>query len=250
MNSLRVVHRHLLRVDLQEHQHARGGGHRHQVLGRVERHLRVQVRIDRHRAARAHEQRVAVGRLLGHEVAGDVAVGAGAVLHHHRLAQRLRQRLRHGARDLVGGAAGREAHDHADRLGREGLRQRRRRAGAAASGRGQQARRARQSRVLSSWCLLGCCRGSMRGLSGLQLGRHRPGRAACAPSGSARPSPGRGGAPCCTSVGVQRLAGVVGQRRFARRARSPAAASAATPPWARWSSTCSRFSLPRSLVEP
>jgi hypothetical protein len=74
------------------------------------------VRVDRHRAAGGHQQRVAVGRLLGDEVAGDVAVGAGAVLHHHRLAERLRQRRRHGARDLVGGAARREAHDHADRL--------------------------------------------------------------------------------------------------------------------------------------
>mgnify|MGYP000586644067 CR=1 FL=1 len=52
-------------------------------------------------------------------LAAEVAAGAGPVLHHHRLAERLGHLGADEARDGVGGA-GREGHDHADGLGRPG----------------------------------------------------------------------------------------------------------------------------------
>src|SRR6185503_1941786 len=45
----------------------------------------------------------------------DVARGAAAVLHHHLLAEQLRHARLQDAADEVGGAAGRERHDHAQR---------------------------------------------------------------------------------------------------------------------------------------
>ena len=47
---------------------------------------------------------------------GDVAVGAGAVLDHHRLAEALRERLAEGPRELVGGTARGLRHDQHDGL--------------------------------------------------------------------------------------------------------------------------------------
>ena len=78
----------------------------------------VDVRVDRHHAARTHQQRVAVGRRLGHHVAAQVAARAALVLDHHGLAERFLQRRADGARDLVGRAAGREVDDDLDRLAR------------------------------------------------------------------------------------------------------------------------------------
>src|SRR6218665_2537641 len=46
----------------------------------------------------------------------DHAVGAGAVVDHHRLAPQLRQALRHQATDDVGAAAGRIRHHERDGL--------------------------------------------------------------------------------------------------------------------------------------
>src|SRR5262249_20399244 len=57
----------------------------------------------------------AVGCRLRDLLGGDVAAGAGAVLDDHRLAYELRELLRHRPRREVGAAAGREAHDHANR---------------------------------------------------------------------------------------------------------------------------------------
>ena len=56
------VLRRAVRAHHQEDQHTRRRGHRHQVLGRVEGHARIDVRIDRDHAAAAHQQRVAVRR--------------------------------------------------------------------------------------------------------------------------------------------------------------------------------------------
>ena len=75
--------------------------------------LRVDRGADRQRADVAQQQRVAVGRRLGHEVGAEVAVGAGLVLDDHGLLERLRQRLADGAGDDVGRAARRVGHDDA-----------------------------------------------------------------------------------------------------------------------------------------
>src|SRR5438552_10185812 len=55
------------------------------------------------------------------ELAGEVAVGAGAVLHHDGLAEPYAQGLAQRAGDEIGGAAGRERHEKPDRPGRIGL---------------------------------------------------------------------------------------------------------------------------------
>src|SRR6218665_2156365 len=62
-----------------------------------------------HTTPRPHHQRhgVALGRRAGRGARADHAVGAGAVVDHHRLAPQLRQALRHQATDDVGAAAGR-----------------------------------------------------------------------------------------------------------------------------------------------
>jgi hypothetical protein len=64
----------------------------------------------------AHHDGVAVGRRLRHLPGGHGAGRAWPVLDHHRLAEKLGHARREDARHHVGAAAGREAHDHADRL--------------------------------------------------------------------------------------------------------------------------------------
>jgi hypothetical protein len=61
---------------------------RREVGERVERQVAVERGADR-LAVGVLQQRVAVGRRLGDGVGRDVAAGAGAVLHHDRLAERL-----------------------------------------------------------------------------------------------------------------------------------------------------------------
>ena len=100
------------------HHHAIGG-ERHVGDGREFRpHVNGQagagqLREDGHVAGRAHQHGEAVRRRAGGGLGGDHAVGAGAVLHHHGLAEPGRHDLGHGARDQVAGAAGREAHQDA-----------------------------------------------------------------------------------------------------------------------------------------
>ncbi len=91
---------------------------------RVDRHLGVEVRIDREQAVGAERERVAVGARLGGQLGRDVAVRAGPVVDHHRLAEPRRQRLPDHAGDHVGGAAGREADHQPDGPRRIGLRRR------------------------------------------------------------------------------------------------------------------------------
>ena len=91
------------------HQHVRHAGDerdRHEVLDRVVRHLRIERRVDRLRADRSHQQRVAVGRRLGDEVGAEVAAGAGLVLDDEGLAEGLAELGRERARQDVGRAAG------------------------------------------------------------------------------------------------------------------------------------------------
>ena len=67
-------------------------------------------------------QGVAVGRRLRAFRAADHHVGAGPVLHDHRLPHPVGQLLRHQARRHVGHRPGRDRHDHPDRPARIGLR--------------------------------------------------------------------------------------------------------------------------------
>ncbi len=89
-------------------------GHRGEGLDRVETHLRLQVLGDQQRAVAQH-QRVAVGRGARHGVAGDQSGRAGAVVHHHLLAQQFGQARRNQARHRVHAAASGVAHHQADR---------------------------------------------------------------------------------------------------------------------------------------
>jgi DNA-binding transcriptional LysR family regulator len=102
---------------------ARDEADRRQVLHRVVRQLRVERRIDREVARLAEDDRVAVGRRLGRLVDAEVAAGAGLVVDDEGPAGLGRDALRHLAGDDVGAAAGRERHEHADRLGGVGLRE-------------------------------------------------------------------------------------------------------------------------------
>jgi hypothetical protein len=75
-------------------------------------------RRDRHHAARADQERVAVGGLVGDIFGGGSPAGSRAVLDHDRLAEQLRQFLADQAGEDIVAAAGGESHDHADRLAR------------------------------------------------------------------------------------------------------------------------------------
>ena len=98
---------------------ARQQAHRGEVALRVVGQLAEQRR--RHRVAVAHQQQgVAVGRGLGHGLAGVDAAGAGPVVHHHRLAQLGGQALAQRAGGQVGDAAGSEGHEQRQRPLREG----------------------------------------------------------------------------------------------------------------------------------
>ncbi|MNS98065.1 hypothetical protein D3C72_1324200 [compost metagenome] len=104
-------------------------GARHQHIGHGDQHadrrevlLRVvvqlaQVRPDRERARRGDVKRVAVRRGLRDHIRGDQSARAGTVVDDDIGLQLLRQRGRNGARECIGAAARREAHDDADGLG-------------------------------------------------------------------------------------------------------------------------------------
>jgi len=61
------------------------------------------------------QQRVAVGRGLGHGIARQIAAGAGLVLDYDRLAEARRQSLGVNPGDDVDRTAGRKSHDQPDR---------------------------------------------------------------------------------------------------------------------------------------
>ena len=103
-------------VDHQHVGHQRDRGDRREVLLEVVGQLLVDAGGDGV-VHRAHQQRVAVGLGLGHVVGAQRGAGAGLALDDHGLAEALRQLLGQRARQHVGGAAGREGHDQADRLG-------------------------------------------------------------------------------------------------------------------------------------
>ena len=104
-----------LRIDRQHELVGSDARDRQQVLERIKTQPRVDMRIDGDAAVRAKEQRIAVGRGLGGLGGGDVAVGAGAVLDHHRPAAGFLQILCDQPRRRVGRAARRDRHQQLDR---------------------------------------------------------------------------------------------------------------------------------------
>ena len=95
--------------------------HRREVAAGVVRRVAEDVRVG-DETVEHRQQRVAVGRRLGHGVGADDAAGAGAIVDDYRLAEHFRELRRDRARDDVGDAARRRRHDHADRFGRVILR--------------------------------------------------------------------------------------------------------------------------------
>ena len=102
-------------IDRQEELVRRHARDRQQVLEHVDRHRRIDMRIDGDQAVGGHDQRVAVGLGVGGHFSGDIAVGAGAVLDEERLPHRLGQALRQEPRGDVGRPARRDRHQHLDR---------------------------------------------------------------------------------------------------------------------------------------
>ena len=101
-------------------------GDRREVLLGVEAGALVELRHWRRGCRSWRAGGVAVGRRARDHLAGDIAAGAGAVLDHDRLAERLLEPLAEDARHHVARAAGREAEHERDRPRRIGLRLRRR----------------------------------------------------------------------------------------------------------------------------
>ena len=93
-----------------------------ELLHRVIRRLALQVRRDGKRAGVGQQQGVAVGRLAREFGGGNHAAGAGFVVHHDLLLERLLHRHLHGARRKVNATAGWVTHHHTDGFGGVGLR--------------------------------------------------------------------------------------------------------------------------------
>ena len=74
------------------------------------------------RAGIGEQDGVAVGRALGDRAGCERAAGAGAIVHHDLLAERLAHLLGHHARQRIVAAAGRERNDQRDRPVGIGLR--------------------------------------------------------------------------------------------------------------------------------
>jgi hypothetical protein len=92
-----------------------------EIVERVEGKPAVEVRIGDEGRIRRDQQRVTVGRCLGHGFGPDLAGGARLVLHHHLLAQAFREPLRQRARKNVGDAARGKRHDNVNGLARIAL---------------------------------------------------------------------------------------------------------------------------------
>ena len=96
------------RIGRQHSRQPHRGRHRHEILQRIVGQILVEPGIDRHRRVGGEAERVAVRIGLLERRQAHGAVGAAAVLDEDRLAQQLRQMIRHHPRDEIGAAAGRE----------------------------------------------------------------------------------------------------------------------------------------------
>ena len=96
---------------------------RREVRLDVEGKLLVERGVDAVRGRGAEQQRVAVGLGLRHCVGGEVAAGAGAVVHHQLAVERLLHWRLEQPRHDVDARTGRETHEDGHRLRRPGLRQ-------------------------------------------------------------------------------------------------------------------------------
>jgi len=88
--------------------------HRHEVAHQLKRLVGNERFVGR-MGVRHCQQRVAVGRRLGDRIGADDRAGAGPVLHHEGLLERVREMLGENAGVNVGGPAGAERHDDPDR---------------------------------------------------------------------------------------------------------------------------------------
>ena len=142
VDELRERRRRRRRMD---HQHEPGSSElrdRGEAVHRVIRKLGVQRRVDRVLVVREIE-RVAVGRRSRGQLSGDDAGRARAVLHHHRLLERLAQADAEGAREQVGRAALRRGGVDPDRAAGIVLLRRRRYRGRESERRRERTARAR-----------------------------------------------------------------------------------------------------------
>src|SRR5262249_24666071 len=89
---------------------------RHEALGRMIGKLRIDRGRDRHHAARADKQRVAVAGLVGDEFGGDAAARRRPVLDQHGLPEQLAEPLADEPCEDIVAAAGCERNDHVDQL--------------------------------------------------------------------------------------------------------------------------------------
>ena len=94
---------------------------RDEVVQRIERQLRPEMRRHHHGAGGAQQQGVAVGRGVEGDFRADHAIGTGAIVDHDRLPQRLAERRCDRAADKIGTSSGGEGDDETDGLGRIGL---------------------------------------------------------------------------------------------------------------------------------
>ncbi|MNK86304.1 hypothetical protein D3C87_1062120 [compost metagenome] len=109
-----VGHGHVL-VDDEHIADGRGVDDRQQIAAGLVARIGVEKLIDGQDARGAEQQRLAIGRGLGHHGGADIAARARAVLDDDRLLERNRQALGQQASDHVGRSAGREGHDQRDR---------------------------------------------------------------------------------------------------------------------------------------
>ena len=109
------------RIDDDDARFATDQRDRREVVDRIESQVRIQGRTDRI-GLRSQQQRVAVGRRLGDELAADRRSRAGLVLDEDRLPETLGQLLRDQAHRAVDRASRRKRHDDAHRPRRVVLR--------------------------------------------------------------------------------------------------------------------------------